>query len=244
MIGSAVPRVGVAGRLPVGHRIVTAGAGGTPSEFTDLFASASDPIASPWVNASSSGFFPVKTAGGIACGTTASDTGYPDCYAYYPSITGDYEIEAGIYRDGSINAGLNHEVELHLTMQESGGLTYSCEWLVDVTGSWQFMRWEGPNDGSTFFFALSGTGGADGNFSVGAPSNGDRMRWRKVGSTARAFYKVGAGAWLERAIIDLPTLRVDGITPWGNGNAGIAFFYRAGANPLHFGFTDVIVRQL
>jgi hypothetical protein len=32
--------------------------------------------------------------------------------------------------------------------------------------------------------------------------------------------------------------------PFSTGHPGIAFFYRAGANVLHFGFTDVVIRPL
>lgn len=209
-----------------------------PNEFTDTFSVNQAPLASPWVSPGTSGFFTVTANGGVAFASTASDSGYPDCYARHPGFTGDYEIEAIVAR-GTV-PGVNHEVELHVAMVEDVGddITYSVEWLTNDDGGMQFMKWRSPNDGTTFFEELSGTP-SNGGTPGGPLPDGTVLKWRKVGSTGFAYYN-GTLIWT----VPLPTLRPDGTTPWGDGNPAIAFFVRGGGTPSAFGFSQVTIRQL
>lgn len=200
------------------------------SEFSDSFAANANPLASPWVKPNVANFFDAQAIGGIACGTVASDTGYPDCYAFHSGYTGDYEIEAGIFKHASINTAINHEVELHVCMTQDGTNVQSVEWLIGRTGGWQCMKWEGTNPGAPFFTELTPTGSG----SPGAVNNGDRAKFRKVGTALTMHYDSGSG-FTERWAVT---------SPFSSGSPGIAFFYRAGANVEHFGFTDVIIRPL
>lgn len=203
---------------------------GSQAEFSDAFGSNANPIASPWVSPNVTNFFDVQTTGGIACGTVASDTGYPDCYAFHSGYSGDYEIEAGIFKSGSINTGINHEVELHVCMTQNGTSVQSVEWLINQGGDWQCMKWEGANPGAPFFTEITPTGSG----SPGAPSTGHRMKFRKIGTALTMHYDSGGGF----------SERWAATSPFSSGGPGVAFFVRDGGNVQHFGFTDVIIRPL
>lgn len=199
-------------------------------EYTTSFSTDQRPLGSPWVSPNVAGFFPVQAVGGIACGTVASDTGYPDCYAFHPGFSGDYEVESVIFKSSSLNTAVNHEVELHVCMAQNGSTVQSVEWLINHTGGAQLMKWSGPNDGHFF----SELGVISGTAAPGACKTGDRMKFRKVGSLGTLFYDSGSG-FRQLGQLTLP---------YTSGSPGMAFFYRNGANVQHFGFSDLIIRPL
>jgi len=202
-------------------------------EFVDDFSATNNPLGAPWTNSLPGllDFEDLRSSGGVCFGTVASDTGFPDCYAFHASYSGDYEIEAGIFRASDVNAGINHEVELHVGMRHSGGHLFSCEWLVNVGGSWQCMEWDTQFNAPNFFEELFPTGAG----SVGAPADGDRILFRKIGSAGTMHYKQGAGAFAQRWAVTLP---------FATGSPGLATFTRGGGDPAKFCFTDVIIRPL
>lgn len=216
-------------------------------DFTQNFTAAgadANPIGSPWTNPAVSGFFNMQIkqslTGGvpgerIACGTVASDTGTPDCYAIYADITGNYEIEAELFRSTSLNASIGHEWELHVGFVTNGPtIVQTCEWLVNAGGAGQLMRWNGTNGlGDVFYFEdvpiLTGSP------SPGiAPATGHRMKFKKVGTAGTLYYDSGSGLNL----ICTCTL------PYSGGSPAIATFNRGGGENRHNGFRSVTVRPL
>lgn len=207
---------------------------------TFTFGSDQNPLASPFVAPNASGFFNVQALGGIACATTASDSGYPDCYAIYSGITGgDYEVEGLIFKSGSLNTSINHEIELHVAMSQDGVGCTSYEWLVNQVGGGQLMRWNGnANDGSGSFFneVTVDSGNVSPLLLYGGVANGDSMMMRKVGSTLTLHYKQSGGSMTQ--VAQLNTMAHTA------GSPGIAFFARNGATVTNFGFDTVAFRQL
>lgn len=202
------------------------------SEFSTTFPDDANPIGAPWTSPNVANFFDMRTLGGIAFGTAASDLGYPDCYAFHSGFTGDYEIEAGIFRAADVNDTINHEVELHVCMAQDGTVVQSVEFLISVTGNPDMLKWEGENPGAPFWTSL----GITLLNAPGAPANGDRMKFRKVGTTLTSFFKSGVNDFVQT---------FDSFTsPFSTGCPGIATFTRAGGNPSKFCFTDVTIRAL
>lgn len=207
-----------------------AAGGGT---FTDTFSSASNPIASPWVSPNVANFTNMQTTGGIACGTVASDVGYPDAYAFHSGFTGNYRITGTIARSPSLNTSFNHEAELHICMAQDGTNVQSVEWYMNFGGQGGVMQWSGINDGSGSFFSVIQQP-AD---APGSISSGDMMRVTKNGTVGTFEYSnTGGASW--STIATVATL------PFSTGCPGIGGFYRAGATPSHYGFEEILIEAL
>lgn len=205
--------------------------------FTDDFATTANPIGSPWIGPNAAmlaeGFTELQTASGNCYGTVASDTGFPDAYAFVTGFGNNHEVEGTVHRNNPPN--FNHEIELHLRATQTTTRLTLYEVLISRHAAFQIMTWDTDRPGD-FFQEITGNGTGPGLGGV-EPANGDKFRSRAVGSQITVFHRpISTG--IESEI----WTGSDSLFP--TGSPGIAAFYRAGATPSTFGFQAVTLRNV
>ena len=143
--GVLAPDVAEGVHLPPASEMQHALAVAPAGSYLTNFDGTENPISegAVWRRASNS-WRDVKTANGIAYGTSTGIDAHDDSYALLSgSFAADQTIEAVAYRDASLTPGPTHEVELLLRMSDANGVARGYECLFSWNGGFQILRWNG-----------------------------------------------------------------------------------------------------
>jgi hypothetical protein len=222
-----------------------ASGGESSNVFTTSFPATENPLLSPWIAPQAAGFTVVRSLSGHAFGTNGVLDTTDDSYAYLSGFDpASHECELIVYRQGTVPAGITHEIELHVGMSDSAGtgVVKSYEALFGSENQFQLMKWNGTM-GPSFFAELTGGVGPGWNQ---APAHGDRFRLRKVNSGGNVVLTVwaqpvGFGETQIYTVTDNGTVLG---APHLVGQPGIAFFNRPGANNANYGADSYTARNV
>lgn len=165
----------------------------------------------------------IKTANGATVGTTGVTGGYDDSYAYLTQDFGpNYEIEGVVYRSPSLPSGDNHELELHLRVSDTTNTAMLYEVTWQAYGGQQIVRWNGPYGDIT---VLPTT---ELKYFASQIQNGDRLKASVIGNVITMY------------VNGVATLRATDST-FTTGQPGIGMYYKVGADPAAFGWTQISV---
>jgi len=161
----------------------------------------------------------------IAMGTPNAQVEYEDAFAFKPGVGRNMRLTAVLYRAPGYAPAANHEVELLLGCKSADGSRRWIECLLNVHGGADILSLDGgPSD----FRSLGG-----GTSLIDPPQDGQVMMAELVDNTV---------SWYLNGLL-AATYTGPEISELGDG-AGIAVFYREGADPAGFGFRSLRVERL
>lgn len=167
----------------------------------------------------------MRTANGVAIGTTGITGSYDDSYAYLTQPFGnDYEIEGVAYRSPSLVSGSSNEIELHLRVSDDTNNVRLYEVVWQAYGGQQIVRWNGP------FGDITVLPTTELKYFASAIKDGDRLKASIVGNVITMYVN---GVATQRA--------TDNTIP--TGQPGIGVYYKVGADPAAFGWSQITVTR-
>jgi hypothetical protein len=156
-----------------------------------------------------------------------------DAYAYLQNWSGnDYDITATVHWSG-IQAG---EVEILLRVSDSATQIHAYEFLYNVGGSWQLVRWNGDHSD---YVVIHPGGGVPGN-----ATDGNQIRARIVGNSISLYWRqTSADSWTT-LLSNFSDPGGGGGSPIATGKPGMAFYVHAPVPLNTIGFKDYSVTAL
>lgn len=122
----------------------------------------------------------MKVVNGRAQGTNGPADTYDDSYSILSGAFGnDYELEAVLHVDPTLNFGIAHECELLLRMGDDSGHAFGYEGNFSCFGGAQIIKWQG--DWPNFFTFLSDDSGSPQGLGHNF-ANGDVIKATAIGS--------------------------------------------------------------
>jgi hypothetical protein len=202
------------------------------SSGTFEFAAVENPLGSPWRNGAADGrdWRNMQSGSDNAYGVGASPTEFDDNIACLTGYNANHYIEGTIFCAGGYSPAINHEIELHVRCTIATGSITSYEFLMNTSGNYQVVRWDGALNSVNFGITVTEfNGGPTGRMCV----NGDVVRVEVTGSNF--------------------TMKLNGTTlatwtdsTYSTGGPGIAAFWRVDGSivPSSLGFSRVVVGNL
>lgn len=228
---------GLGGLVPVAPRVVAVGGSGLPAErpsFTLTFDTDESPISYGGIFVRGPSTYEnweaMVASGGLFYGTNGPDDAYDDSFARIEGAIGNYNVEWDVFRSGSLDTGITHEIEINRLVENPDGSVTGIEILFHYGGFCQCFLWDHPNTG-----ANSGTFtevGSSGGTSSGGIGNGARCRVTFSGTTATCQQWNGT-SWDTLAIFTHARFALYEIAP--------GYFTRPGGNPAHYCMTSLTV---
>lgn len=172
---------------------------------------------------------PMVASGGLLYGTNGPDNAYDDAFTRIVGATGNYTVEFTIFRSGSLNTGVTHEIEINRLVENPDGSVTGVEILFQHGGFTQCFLWDHPNTGATAgsFTEVTSSAGSQGAF-----GDGDRCRVVFSGTTATAQKWNGSG-W--------DTLGTYTHARMALYEIALGYFTRPGGTPSNFCITSLTV---
>ena len=207
------------------------------NEYLTDFAADQNPLAEggAWARNQANFCTNARSLGGVALGTQVADI-TDDSYAILQDAAinqswgANYELEAVVFRDISLNVAASHEIELNVRAADGPDFYRCYEILFSHSGQIECFRWGGPFN---TFAALPGSASG-----FGTIDDGDVCKVVIVGDIITAWHN-----GIQRATFDIGSIPDAKFT---DGNPAIAFFTRPqqGGNNSHFGMKSVRVTKL
>lgn len=161
----------------------------------------------------------------IAMGSPSPQGGYEDAFAFKPGVGGNMRLTAVIYRAAGYAPSANHEIELLLGCRTSSGNRRWIECLLNADGYADILTLDGgPSGFQSIGYRTN---------QISAPRDNDIMVAELIGNTV---------SWYLNGVL---ACSYSGSATSGLGDgAGIAVFYRSGANVRAFGFRSLKIERI